>query len=52
MLQEGVAIMSMEGRYFAKSQDGGAIMSMEGRYFAKSQDGGAMFSIVLKAHFL
>jgi len=34
--------MSMDGRYFARSQEGGAVMSMDGRYFAKSQEGGAM----------
>ena len=37
-------LMSMDGRYFAKSQEGGAIMSMDGRYFAKSQEGGAIMS--------
>ena len=31
--------MSMDGRYFARSQEGGAIMSMDGRYFARSHGG-------------
>ncbi len=39
------ALMSMDGRYFARSQEGGAIMSMDGRYFARSQEGGAIMSM-------
>ena len=45
MLQKGVAVMSMDGRYSARSQEGGAVMSMDGRYSARSQEGGAVMSM-------